>query len=72
MLEKEVVHLLLSFHHLLQVDRRWCHRFIIVERGFIWLWNVFILITLVIEDGVLVILNDAASAITVILDFCLL
>jgi hypothetical protein len=63
MLEKEVNHLLLLLHHLLQVNLGWCSQFFIIVCRVIRLWSVFIVIALVVGKGVLVVVNDSASAI---------
>jgi hypothetical protein len=69
MLEKEVHHLLLSLHHLLQVDLGWCSRFVIIVRGLIRFWSVVVVIALVIGKGFLVVVDDSASAIGVFFHF---
>jgi hypothetical protein len=71
MLENEVDHLLLSFHHLLQIELGWCSRFVIIMRGFIMFWSVVVLVALAIGKGVPIVVSDFASAIGLFFDFCL-
>jgi hypothetical protein len=69
MLEKEVDHLLLSLHHLFQIDPGWCCRFIIIVRGLIRFWSVVVVLDVAIGKGVLVVVCDLASAIGLYFDF---
>jgi hypothetical protein len=69
MLEKEVDHLLLSFHHLFQIDLGWCCQFVIIVRGLIRFWSVVVVLALAIGKGVLVVVGDFASAVGLFFDF---
>ena len=70
MLKTDVDHLVLSLQHLLHVDLGWCSRFVNVVRGLVRFSGVFVVITLGIGNGVLVSFDDFASAIRVVLNFC--
>jgi hypothetical protein len=70
MLEEEFDHLLLSLHHLLQVDPGWSSWLVIIMGRLIRFWSVVVMTALSVGKGVIVIVDDSVYAIGVVFDFC--
>jgi len=69
MLEEEFDHLLLSLHHLFQVDPGWCSWLVIIMRRLGRFWSDVFMTALVIGKGVLVIVENSVPPIGVFFNF---